>query len=78
MALLSHKQESKNIHLTEYDVENKELFVTFKDFRDPKKLTKYKYERVPKDLWEALIVAPSLGQFINQKVKTGPYPYEKV
>lgn len=79
MALEIYKKESANIATTSYDKLKKELFVTFKSFKDPKKLTEYKYSEVPEDLWEALKKADSLGGFINKNVVKGtPYPVEKI
>ena len=47
--------------------EDDKLFVTFKS-----KLTvptNYSYEGVPKELFEEMLIAPSVGKFFNEKIK---------
>lgn len=78
MANEKFTKESSNIKSTEYNKETKELFVVFKNYRDPNKLSSYVYRNIPSDLWEALKKAESIGSFINQKVVKGGYPYEKL
>lgn len=78
MALEIFTKESKNVATTAYDKDKKELFVTFKSFKDPKKLTEYKYSEVPANVWDDLKKAESLGSFVNKNIVKPEYPYEKV
>jgi hypothetical protein len=38
----------------------------------------YDYQGIPSDLYEALMAAPSKGQYFDQYVKKGGYPFSKV
>lgn len=39
--------------------------------------TKYKYKKVPKEIYEAMLEADSKGRFMNNSIK-GKYEYEKI
>lgn len=38
----------------------------------------YEYQGVPLDIYEGLMDAPSKGQYFNQFIKKGGYPYTKL
>lgn len=78
MALEKFSKESKNVAKTEYNRSTKELFVTFKSFKNPSDTSTYRYTGVPEEVWEKLQQAESLGNFVNTAIKKGGYPYNKV
>lgn len=78
MSTEKYTKESANVHSTEYNKETKDLFVTFKSFKDASKTTQYVYSDVPEELWERLKQAESLGGFINREVVKGGFSYKKV
>lgn len=77
MALETFTKESKNIAKTVYNNETKDLFVTFKSFKDPKITTEYVYSGVPAETWEELKKAESVGKFINERIKN-IYSFKKL
>jgi len=56
--------ESSNVEQIGYDADAMELHVTFK-----KGSITYVYEAVPKELYEALLAAASIGSFLNREIK---------
>ena len=55
-----------------YDYENAALRIEFI------KGGVYEYQGVPSDIYEGLMAATSKGQFLNQYIKKGGYPYSKL
>lgn len=62
---------SSTVLSTEYDVEKEILRVEFKNG------TIYEYYKFPKDKWDILTEAESIGKYLNTCVK-GAYDYKKV
>lgn len=62
---------SSNIQSIGYDAEAEELYVEFLNG------STYKYTGVPTDVHQALMTAPSHGQYLNANIK-GVYDYSKV
>lgn len=62
--------ESSNLEQIGYDSDKSELHVIFKDG------SLYVYSDVPVQIYEALLVAPSKGSYLNREVK-GVYNYDK-
>lgn len=75
-----HKKKSSNIddQGVTYNTDTKELIIPYKSFKDPKQVTKYKYYDVPKEVWEDLKKADSLGGFVNREIVKGGYRYERL
>lgn len=69
--MIMNSVTSSNIDAVGYDPDTKVLQVDFKSG------TSYQYEGVPANLAQAMIVAPSVGQFFYSSVKYA-YPYTKV
>ena len=63
------KVNSSNVEAVGYT--NNNLLVKFKNG------TMYQYSNVPQDLYESLLKAPSVGSFMNEKIK-GWFDYVKV
>jgi hypothetical protein len=63
--------ESSNVASVGYLEETKEIFVKFLNGGV------YKYKDAPKETFDALLTADSVGCYLNKKVKN-VYPYEKV
>lgn len=63
--------ESKNIKSATYDEENLILTVTFVGGN------MYKYFAIPIQIWEEMILAPSVGGFFARSVRN-KYSYEKI
>ena len=70
-------KESTSIDAAEYDWARKILRVRFKAGRAAHRGGTYDYFDVPEDMVRAFISAPSLGQFVNWKIKP-LYRYERV
>ena len=60
---------SSNLNKVEYD--GKDLYVTFKSGGT------YRYDSVPRSIFEGFITAPSAGRYFHMNVK-GRYPYRKI
>jgi len=54
-----------------YDAERATLGVIFKSGTQREK--EYHYFNVPPEIWQGIFVAPSIGRYVNQVVKTYPY-----
>lgn len=80
MAILKHSKESKNIAAEgiSYNTETKVVTVPFKSFKDPKIVTRYEYLDVPKETWDALVKAESLGGAVNKLLAKGGFEYQKL
>lgn len=77
--ILTHTKPSRNIHgNVEYNTVEKTLKVTFKNPKTEIVNGTYLYSGIPRDLWDALVVADSLGSFVSQKVAKGGYQYQKI
>jgi hypothetical protein len=63
--------ESSVIRWIEYDEDEHALFITFTSG-----LT-YRYERFPQIEYDALLSAPSKGEFFNQRIKDS-YAFDQV
>jgi hypothetical protein len=61
--------ESSNVDAVAYEQDN--VFVKFKNG------STYKYKSVPKPVYDNLLTAPSVGQFLNKEIK-GIYEFERV
>jgi len=70
-SLLKEWNESPNIENTRFDQRNSFLYITFKNGKT------YRYIDVPKSVWDDMILAPSIGSFINRNLK-GYFRYEQV
>ena len=68
---------SSSIAAAEYDWQRKILRVCFKAGRAPHRGGTYDYFDVPKAVVRDFIAAPSLGQFVNWKIKPH-YKYKRV
>lgn len=64
--------ESSNIASLGYDAKNEVLEAEFKTG------AVYQYENVPKDVFDGVLHAPSVGKAFNQDVVKGGYPYTRV
>lgn len=62
---------SSNVSAIGYDEEEHVLFIKFHDF------SVYRYEAVPKKVWNAFQVAPSKGKFVWAHIRD-QYPYRMV
>lgn len=63
--------ESSNIHSVGYDEDKGELLVRFRSG------TLYRYQDVPRSVYQGMIEAASVGKFLGQSVK-GVYDFEKI
>jgi hypothetical protein len=70
IVLFKEWPESGNIATTQYDPEQLLLQVKFKSG------AVYEYKDFPMDVWVELLQAPSIGSFINKRVKD--YPYKRI
>ena len=62
---------SSVIAAVEYDDERGTLEVEFRNGR------RYVYRRVPRRVYEELLVAPSKGRFFNDRIR-GVYPFGRI
>ena len=73
MAVLTFSNEkSSRIVGMSYDTNTQELKIEFK------RGGTYSYEEVPQEIFEALKVAPSIGQAFNDLVKGGGFLFHKI
>ncbi len=70
-------EESSSIAAAEYDWRRKVLRVRFKAGRAAHRGGTYDYFEVPEAVVREFIGAPSLGQFVNWKIKPH-YKYQRV
>lgn len=57
----------------DYDVKTRVMTVKFKNGRT------YEYSKIPQDLYEQIIHAPSIGAFLNRNVVKNPaYPFKEL
>lgn len=63
--------ESSNLEAVGYDEENSLLFIRFQ------KGGVYVYFKVPRNIYEALMAAPSKGRFFHQAIR-GKYDYMRL
>lgn len=54
---------SSAVRRVDYDEESRELYVTFTDG------DKYAYLNVPLDVYDELLDAPSVGAYVNRRIK---------
>ncbi len=64
--------DSSNISDVDYDAEQQELRVTFKNG------AVYRYSGVPRTVFDQIRTAPSPGKAFYALVREGGYPYERV
>jgi len=62
---------SSNVEGIAYDDNSQTLFVKFLN------TNVYAYKNVPKFEFDNLLIAPSVGSYLNRNIK-GNYPYERV
>lgn len=62
---------SSNLSAVGYDYDTSTLRIEFI------KSGAYKYQGVPSDVYEGLLAAGSKGQYFDQFIKKGGYPYSK-
>lgn len=62
--------ESTNVEAVGYDPDRSRLWVRFKGGPH------YRYEGVPRPVYDALLAAPSKGQYLHREVK-GKYPHHR-
>jgi hypothetical protein len=65
-------QQSSDIAAAAYDADRTLLTITFR-----KQDRTYRYSGVPRDVWDAFLLASSPGKFFNAKLR-GTYPFERV
>jgi KTSC domain len=65
------KISSSVIAAVEYDEERETLDVEFRNGR------RYVYRRVPRQVYDELLAAPSKGQFFNDRIR-GVYPFGRI
>lgn len=63
--------DSSNLDWVAYDPDTKQLFIQFRSGG------LYRYDKVPKDIYNGLMSAGSLGRFHNIKIKW-KYPYTRL
>ena len=63
---------SSNINSIGYDDQELILGVIFKSGSE------YHYYNVPRDIFQKLISAPSVGRYLNQNIKDKGYKYKKI
>lgn len=66
-----HSVSSSNVDAVGYDPDGERLYVRFHSGDI------YEYHGVPKDVYEDLLAAPSVGRFLNYEIK-GRYSYSRV
>lgn len=66
-----HPVQSSQVSYIGYEESTKELFVTFKDGHT------YKYQEIPKQLYENLMKSDSIGRFLSMYIK-GIYAVTKI
>jgi hypothetical protein len=63
---------SSNVHAISYSAEAATLQVQFINGGI------YEYQGIPQEIYEGLMAAGSKGQFLDQYIKKGGYPYSKI
>lgn len=63
--------ESSSIDSANYDEENSILTIAFKG------VNVYEYYGVPLELWEEILLTPSIGKFFYREIK-GKFEYKKI
>ncbi|MEQ8935461.1 MAG: KTSC domain-containing protein [Amphiplicatus sp.] len=66
-----HSVDSSNIEAVGYDAESQTLQVEFKSGAT------YQYFDVTQELFDGLMIAPSVGKYLNDHIK-GTYRYSRV
>ena len=80
MSIEKYNKKSSNISEegVAYDAKKQQLFVSFKGFGKTPKISRYRYDGVPAEVWEELKQAESLGSFINKHIVKGDYDFVKL
>jgi hypothetical protein len=66
----SHSVESSTLTAIAYDHNNEALQLQFRDG------SIYSYSRVPADIYEALLIAPSKGKYFNSRIR-GQFAHQR-